>query len=53
MGAGTVRALAQHKLGNAKDAAHWRSPAALPKDANWEDAMIDRYLRREVEATIK
>lgn len=31
-------------------AAAWRAKAVLPKDANWEDAMIDRYLRREVEA---
>ena len=43
-------ALAHHKLGNAKDAAHWRSQAVLLKDANREDAMIDRTLRREVEA---
>ena len=45
-------ALAHHKLGNAKDAAHWRSQADLPKDATWEDAMIDRTLRRDVEAEL-
>ena len=45
--------LAHHKLGNQKEAARWQSQAVLPKDANWEDAMIDRYLRREVEAEIK
>ena len=46
-------ALAHQKLGNAKEAAQWRSQAVLPKDANWEDAMIDRTLRREVEARLK
>lgn len=35
------------------DAAARRANAVLPEDAGWEDAMIDRYLRREVEATIK
>jgi hypothetical protein len=24
----------------------------LPKDAPWDEAMIDRYLRREVEMTM-
>jgi hypothetical protein len=46
-------ALAHHQLGNKDDAAAWRAKAVLPKDADWEDAMIDRYLRREVEAELK
>ena len=43
-------ALAHHKLGSKDQAREWLSKAVLPKDANWEDAMIDRTLRREVEA---
>ena len=46
-------ALAHHKLGNKDQAREWFAKAVLPKDANWEDAMIDRYLRREVEAELK
>jgi hypothetical protein len=46
-------ALAHHKLGNKDEAQVWRAKAVLPKDAPWEDALIDRYLRREVEAGIK
>jgi len=46
-------ALAHHKLGNADQARAWFAKAVLPKDASWEDAMIDRYLRPEVEAESK
>jgi hypothetical protein len=46
-------ALAHHRLGDKDQAAAWRAKAALPKDAPWDDAMIDRYLRREVEAEMK
>jgi len=46
-------ALAHHKLGNADQARDWFAKAVLPKDASWEDAMIDRTLRREVEAELK
>ena len=46
-------ALAHHKLGQKDQAQKWFAQAVLPKDAPWEDAMIDRYLRREVEADLK
>ncbi|GEM_PF-3458492 len=46
-------ALAHHKLGNADQARDWFATAVLTKDASWEDAMIDQYLRREVEAELK
>ncbi len=46
-------ALAHLQLGNAEQARDWFAQAVLPKDAPWEDAMIDRYLRREVEAELK
>ena len=47
------RSLAYHQLRNHAEARAWLAKAALPKDAFWEDAMIDRYLRREVEAELK
>ena len=46
-------ALAHHKLGNRDQAREWFAKAVLPKDASWEDAMIDRTLRREVEGELK
>ena len=46
-------ALAHRKLGNKDQSREWLAKAVLPKDANWEDAMIDRTLRREVEADLK
>ena len=45
-------ALAHHKIGNNDQAQKWFAKAVLPKDAPWEDAMIDRYLRREVDAEL-
>jgi len=45
-------ALAHHKLGNKDQARDWFAKAVLPKDAPWEDAMIDRYLRREADAEL-
>jgi len=46
-------ALAHHKLGNHDDARAWFNKAVLPKDAPWEDAMLDRTLRREVGTELK
>jgi WD40 repeat protein/serine/threonine protein kinase len=44
--------LAHHQLGQKEQAEAWRRQAVLPKDAPWDQAMIDRYLRREVEAIV-
>ena len=45
-------ALAHDRLGNKERPAAWLAKAVLPKDAPWEVALIDRFLRREVEAEL-
>jgi len=44
--------LAHYQLGQKDQAQAWRRQAVLPKDVPWDEAMIDRYLRREVEAIV-
>ena len=50
---GSFLALAHHQLSNHAECRAWLAKAVPTKDAPWEDAMIDRFLRREVEAEMK
>jgi hypothetical protein len=45
-------ALTHHALGDTDQAAYWRLKSVFPADAPWPVPIIDRLLRREVDAEL-